>query len=678
MTPQSRASTILEMLRKVPLVAVDGQDNISVNGQSSYKILINGKENPMMSKNASQILKSMPATSVKKIEVITEPGAKYDAEGVGGIINIITNDGKSIDGYLATITAKGSNKDAGGSIYARGKIKNVTASASYNYSNTFNGQKSDFTISRSIGQSSIMMDAGQKTKNEWQNGTFDLSWEPDTLNLFNVSASLMRANGNNNLLMHQSMAGADGIDLWSYNQRNRSHWSWGSISAQASYQHTFFKPGHILTLSYLYTHGISKNKSNIHNYDFAGSGLTTAPYQRIITDSPTNEHTVQLDYANPLSLHHTVEAGAKAIFRRDQSGSMNLEGESAGVMSLTSQVDMRQHQDVAAVYASYSGTYGKWLAKAGVRYEHTRMGVDMLSGLHPDFSSSFDDIVPNAAVGYTFSPANTLRLSYQMRISRPNVSQLNPFKDESNPLEVSMGNPRLQSEKNHGLTLTYSNFLLPVGLNLSAGYYFADNAINNFAYSEGSTIYNTYANIGHQQSAFINAYLNFNLFKKVTWSIYGSASYRHLTAPAEGIRNAGWEGMFNVNLNYSMPWEIRATLTGGGGVMGVGLQSSASSMFHYYMLSFTRGFLRDKRLEISLQAANFIAPMKMNMHSWTRDSRTDLHFSARNMLVGVSISYRLGSLSTDVRKVAKGIVNDDRQETSPSTGGGNTSVGGMQ
>lgn len=677
--PQSRASTVLEMLRKVPLVAVDGQDNISVNGQSSFKILINGKENPMMSKNASQILKSMPATSIKKIEVITEPGAKYDAEGVGGILNIITTDGKSIDGYLATITAKGSNQNAGGSIYARSKIKNVTASVSYDYSNTFNDQKSDFSIIRSVGLSPtsplILMDATQKSTNDWNNGTFDLSWEPDTLNLFNISASLMKLTGDNSVDMLQSMVNSDLTPMWSYHQFNDGDWSWGSVSAQASYQHTFRKPGHTLVASYLYTHGISKSNSLHHNYDAVDYMMPLPAYQRIVSDNPTNEHTLQIDYTNPINGHHTIETGAKAIFRRDSSKSNNLEGETAGDLASTSHVDMRQHQDVTAVYASYSGTYGKWLAKAGVRYEHTRMGIDMLSGQYPGYTSSFDDIVPNAAVGYTFSPANTLRLSYQMRISRPNVSQLNPFKDESNPLEISMGNPDLQSEKNHSLTLTYSNFLNPVGINISSGYTFTDNAINQYSYNEGTTFYNTYANIGHQQSVFINTYLNFNIFKKLTWSIYGSATYRHIEAPSQGLRHAGWEGMFNVNLNYTMPWDIRASINGGGGVMGVGLQSSATSMFHYYMLSLTKGFLADKRLEVSLQAANFFAPMKMNIHSWTADSRTDLHLKARNMVVGVNISYRLGSLSTDVKKVVKEIVNDDRQGS--SRGGSSTNIGGM-
>ena len=122
--PDSKSNSILEMLRKVPLVTVDGEDNIQVNGSSSFKIHVNGKPNNMMSNNPKEVLKSMPANSIKYIEVITSPGAKYDAEGVGGILNIVTVGG-GFEGYTATFRANASNYGAGAGGYAmvkQGKI----------------------------------------------------------------------------------------------------------------------------------------------------------------------------------------------------------------------------------------------------------------------------------------------------------------------------------------------------------------------------------------------------------------------------------------------------------------------------------------------------------------------------------------------------------------------------
>lgn len=99
--PDSKTNTTLEMLRKVPLVTVDGEDNIQVNGSSNFKVHVNGKPNTLMSNNPKEVLRSLPANSVKSIEVITEPGAKYDAEGIGGILNIITDDAR-MQGYNVT------------------------------------------------------------------------------------------------------------------------------------------------------------------------------------------------------------------------------------------------------------------------------------------------------------------------------------------------------------------------------------------------------------------------------------------------------------------------------------------------------------------------------------------------------------------------------------------------
>lgn len=130
--PDSKSNSILEMLRKVPLVTVDGEDNIQVNGSSSFKVHVNGKPNNMMSNNPKEVLKSMPANSIKYIEVITSPGAKYDAEGVGGILNIVTV-GSGFEGYTATFRGSANNNGAGTGAYAMVKQGKLTLSANYNF-----------------------------------------------------------------------------------------------------------------------------------------------------------------------------------------------------------------------------------------------------------------------------------------------------------------------------------------------------------------------------------------------------------------------------------------------------------------------------------------------------------------------------------------------------------------
>ena len=130
----SKSNTVLDMLRKVPMVTVDGQDNITVNGSSSFKVYVDGMPNVMFSSNPSMVFKSMPATAVKSIEVMTNPGAKYDAEGAAGVLNIIMNKqnpqaAQSLNGYNGTLRASAGTKQLGASVFVNGQQGKLSYSA---------------------------------------------------------------------------------------------------------------------------------------------------------------------------------------------------------------------------------------------------------------------------------------------------------------------------------------------------------------------------------------------------------------------------------------------------------------------------------------------------------------------------------------------------------------------
>ena len=130
--PDAKTNNTLEMLRKVPLVTIDGEDNIKVNGSSSFKVHVNGKPNSLMSNNPKDVLKSLPANSVKSIEVITEPGAKYDADGIGGILNIITVS-RTLEGYTVSLNAGVNNRGYNASGYGTTKIGKFTVTGNYSF-----------------------------------------------------------------------------------------------------------------------------------------------------------------------------------------------------------------------------------------------------------------------------------------------------------------------------------------------------------------------------------------------------------------------------------------------------------------------------------------------------------------------------------------------------------------
>ena len=428
--PSTQTHTVLEMLRKVPMVTVDAQDNIMINGQSNFKIYLNGKEDPMLSQNASTILKSLPASAIKRIEVIMDPGAKYDAEGVGGILNIITETQASTDGQMATLQLGAGPYNGNASVYGIMKHNKVTASVDVSYYRNFGNRTNDASIIRenfsAENPSTIDQESKMSNSNSFLQGDVHLSWEPNEKNLFTASASGYGGWGRQNFDGTSDIYGKGSALLSHTASRIRGKWSWGSVTANTGYQHNFNAEGHNIILSYQYVHGLHKNKQYNTTLESNEPGYVPCMYD--YTNSPTNEHTAQLDYTNPISKYFTLEAGAKGIFRRNSSDGYTMNGPDWDnlVMAEHNDVDLKQNQDVAAGYASYSGTFGKFGLKAGLRYEYTRMSVKFKTPGYDNFSTNLNDWVPNASISYSFTPMQNLYASYQQRIRRPGVDELNP------------------------------------------------------------------------------------------------------------------------------------------------------------------------------------------------------------------------------------------------------------
>lgn len=666
--PEAASNTVLEMLRKVPMVSVDGQDNILINGQSNFKIYVNGKEDPMLNQNASTILKSMPASSIKKIEVLLEPGAKYDAEGTGGILNIITIGKKVAEGYLSTFTLGGSNRNITPSVYARTKIKNVTMSvdASY-YNQRLTNNKNSGEIYRkyySAEPAEMLQKMQSIQKNEFLDGSFQMSWEPDSINLFNAGVNGYGAWGDNiNNTTTRNLTSTHQL-LSSNFQRLNTHWTWSSLTANASWQHTFSSVGRMIVASYQYSHGWDSNKmwqnfSDLVNYEPQALWILNN------NDNPTNEHTLQIDYTHPFSSKWTLESGAKGILRRNYGTSSTFIGDEQSKMNeiTSAAVDMRQYQNVAAIYATAHTSLGKWQANVGVRYEYTNMGVKFKTQGYDNFSSNLNDIVPNAAITYVITPASNLRAGYQMRIHRPGVSELNPHESVILADYIQKGNPDLTSEKNHQISLTYSNFGNALGGNIKATYSTGNNMISHYTYKENDAIITTYDNVGKMNNLTLAAYVMWRCGYKINLSIDGSVSYLDYKFKAADMSNNGWMGRFGINFAYTMPWQINFNAYGGMSTRRIMLQGHSSG-WDYHGISFSKNFLQNKKLKISIYAANFLhAHSSYSSFSKGNDYQVDMKYSFNTFRIGASISYTFGSLKDNLKKTANSIVNDDIENT---------------
>ena len=455
--PETPVLSVLDMMRKVPLLSVDGSDNIKLKGKSNYKILINGKESALMAKNPSDVLRSMPATNIERIEVITTPPAKYDAEGLAGIINIITK--KKIDegyniglnGRLNTIWGPGINLNG---TYKKGKF-GFSGYLGYNVrhqqTNGVGGEQLFYSDHSSIVQQGSNTVGAHNTY-----GNVELSYELDSLNLLTGSLQFYSGNYSQNTNQLSNALDSSKTLFQAYRLLSDASNGFGGLDASLNYQLGFRKDkNRLLTLSYKYSY--SPNTTNINNTVTDTFNFYLPNYLQF-NHAGNKEQTIQVDYVHPFK-NLSLEAGAKTILRNNFSNfqTSNYNEVTKDYEINPSQTnDFNYDQDIYSIYNSYSAKWDKWSAKAGLRLEHTTVRANFVS-TSSTVNQDYNNLIPSLSVQYNLK-SSSVSMGYTDRISRPGIYQLNPFVDATNPNFISTGNPNLQPEVNHSFELNYSIF----------------------------------------------------------------------------------------------------------------------------------------------------------------------------------------------------------------------------
>lgn len=693
--PEANTNTVIEMLKKVPMVTVDGQDNIRVNGNSSFKIYVNGKPNNMMTKNPKEVLKSMPASSIKKIEVITNPGPKYDAEGVGGILNIVT-EGKGPEGYNATFSGRANNSSYGGGLYATVKQGKLTMSVNYNASSNHSPKGYTYSDRSQIGTdgtvtSSTVADGYTKGHSQWQGGDVEASYEIDTLRLITGSFSLSKFTSKRDALNTAfSTVPATGQRLYGYRSPSHSKENWDDYSASLDYQRSFSVKDRLLTLSYRLESSPSTSDSRYLYTDREAADdwqtfIDRMRDQRMDGDENTMEHTFQIDYTTPFAKHHTWEAGVKYILRRNKSDNdrYNLgTGDKDETYDSDNSSHYRHHNDILAAYTGYGLTLDKWSARLGLRYEHTLQKVEYLLGRGTNFHKNFDDLVPSARLGYKFSDATNLSLGYKMRINRPGIWYLNPYLDDRIPDAISQGNPNLDTEKSHAVDLQFSSYNSKLTYTLTGTYRFVNNSIESVDRlvndrdiaglpnpTGKDVIYSSYANIGHIQYAGLMAYANWTPITNTRITLNGSVGYSHMS-DGQSLRNHGWCTNIDASLQqtFAKTWIFNASYyvqTPQPTLQG------KDARYQWYNFSLNKSFM-DKRLTLTAYIINPFGKRYFCYRSETvaDNFRTTASSSWCQLYYGVSVRFRIGKLKASVKHTERSVENDDVKQGGGDKQGG--------
>ena len=562
----AKASTVLDMLRKVPMVTVDGQDNISVNGSSSFKVYVDGKPNVMFSSNASMIFKSMPAVAVKSIEVVTNPGAKYDAEGASGVLNIVLNkqltggDSASMNSYSGTLRAQAGTNGWGGGAFLSGQQGKLSYSANAMQSYMKPGTPK---VSMEMEQTGMKQTSESRTttKLPFTMGSLSLGYDIDSVRTLSLSAQLTSMNMKNTGSTLTSLYTGSGADAtpWSYrndvDMKNRQT----SFSGTLDYQR-FFNSARTSWLALAYQLSYSPNHNETLTDFDAVAGLPIDITDRFSDNhEKTVEHTFQTDYTTPLSsvaggsATHTLNLGAKLVLRQASSDASYY---LADVYNQTMSTDYEHRNRIGAAYAEYEGKWGSFGAKAGLRYEHTWQDMEYHLGQTPDFSTDYGNLVPSASMSYSLAPTSNVGLTYNMRISRPGITYLNPYVDRSNPTALTYGNSNLDVEKTHNLALVFNQFSTKLMLNMNLSHNFTDNAIEQYTFDDGQYLNTTYGNIVKRHQTALNGYVNWLLHKNTRLFVNGGLSYVDLRSDQLSYKNNGWQYNLMGGLQQTLPWKI--------------------------------------------------------------------------------------------------------------------------
>jgi hypothetical protein len=666
----SKSATVLDMLRKVPMVTVDGQDNITVNGSSSFKVYVNGKPNVMFNNNASQIFRAMPASMVKNIEVITNPGARYDAEGAAGVLNIVmagmgaNGQQASIDGISGNVRLTAGNKQQGAGAFLNGQHGRFSFSANAMIHNgRTNGTQIDTERQQfsDAGTSATNYQLESKTRMPFSMANVNLGYELDSMSTVNATFSFHRFSQKNSGDPLTTMRGSIYGTGFSFGEHMSTSAKNTSINVSADYQR-FLNKARTSSVSLIYQFALSPNTNdNWNSYDPADvPDYVNLQDRHSLSDEKTREHVVQADYTTPLGKNHTLSAGAKYTARNNNSDSRyyRKNGSDYEYNPLLS-MKYDNKNNILAGYAEYEGKYGKFGAKAGLRYEYTWQQVEYELGNGENFSKRYGNLVPSASLSYKPLPFANIGLTYNMRISRPGIGYLNPYVDRSSATAIKYGNPDLDVEKTHNIGLVF-NFFTPFLMgNLNIKQTLTNNGIEQYSFFEDGLLNTTYGNIVKRSMTSISLYAAGMVSKKTRLFFNGGVGYNDLRSSQLDARNHGWQANAMVGIQQTLPWDLKLGTFFITNSKKYTLQGWTSG-FNMLMGSLTKSFLQDK-LSVAVQGVTGLRKggcFHFDSYSQGKDftNMQKMHVPVASFTL--SITYKFGNQKVKVKSNANRVESD--------------------
>ncbi|RYY55721.1 MAG: TonB-dependent receptor [Chitinophagaceae bacterium] len=675
-SPSNAGATALELLEKSPGISVDKDGNISLKGKQGVIVLMDGKQTYLSGQDLANLLRSMPASQLDQVEIMTQPSARFDAAGNSGVINLKTKKTKT-NGFNGTINVgyvQGfypKSPNSGNFNYRKGKV-NLFANVGFNYWESFNEQ----SLLRRFRNAGVTTEFNQVGRNKNISTTYnarvgmDYNINPKTTIGFSSGGiySLRRnSNTSNGDFYRQGSAIIDSNVYASNTQRN----PWKNFTSNVNFRRGLKKAGQEITadLDYIaYRSELQQFNNNTTSYP-----ATEADPSRFLLranlPSDIDIYSAKVDYVHPLANEAKFEAGLKtSLVKTDNNAPYESFNESTGQWQDDIRKDhFRYDEQISAAYVNFSRQVKKWGFQAGLRAEHTATtGKQVL--LDKKISRDYTQLFPTAYISYAMNEKNQFGLNYGRRIERPNYQDLNPFQQFLDLYTYNQGNPFLTPQFTNNIELTH---IFKSRLSTTLNYTYTTDIINDILKQDDETkvTYQTKENVATRRNIGLAVSYNAPITKWWTTSLYGNAYNTFF----KGIVNGTMLSTDVTSFMFNMNQQFRFAKTWGAEVSGFYQSKSLmTSMFvidPMYVISFgaSKSIMKNKgSLKLSI-----IDPF------WLQKVTVDVQHDGIDMLVknkwdnrrvGLTFTYRFSKgQAVQQRRRASGV----QEEQNRAGGSGN-------
>ncbi len=645
-----KGGTASDVLDNVPSVTVDAEGVVSLRGNENVKILINGKPSSIVGLNDTEALKQFPADAIQKVEVITSPSARYDAEGTAGILNIILRKGKAL-GFNGSVSVNAGVPTTTGfstNLNYRTKKYNLFNNTGFSYSDA-PGNAEFYTeyFNPNILNPFIEENRDYNRKRKNFNTNFGIEYYLSETS--SITGSFLYRNSDRNTLVENltSKFDSNNIETESYyrnsdGESNSTNWQYA-----LNYDKEFKKDGHKLIIDFQY----QDNDSDNLNYITEGgvfNNLSDKLDEKEITFNTNKNYLFKGDYVLPIGENQQFEAGFRSNIK-DQSTdySIWLENENGDFDKVEAVSNIFNYDEkIHAIYSQYGNKFGKISALFGLRMEYTNIDIE-IEGEDLDAHKSYTDFFPTANLSYEINERENITLGYNRRIRRPRSRFINPFPSRTSESNIFQGNPYIDPAISNGVDLGYYKRWEKVILNSSIYYTYTTDVFQSISEDTGEVtgdgipiIRRSPINLSTNNRYGYELTLNYTPIKKwrmnASFNFYNSVTEGEYEGVDYGYESLGWFARFSSKVVLPAEIDWQTTLFYRGPFETA--QSKREGMFMANM-AFSKDILKNNGT-ISLNVSDLFNTRKHNRETSTDDFHQESEFQWRQRQFRLAFTYR--------------------------------------